>query len=733
MREQQEPRSLTEHAPRYLPGEYPQLDAGAVDAAVTTLDLPRLWGAVARRWRWITAVVVAFVAPSLAYVELAEPVYRSTAVFQIAPESSKVLPYNDPLDPTAAGGGDYELAMKTYDGILKSQVLRNRVVARLSESFPTQSGAALSEGPEIERVEGSQLVSLSYASANPAFAAAAANAWVDGLIEMEAQQQRVKVEQATGFLREQLESLKQQVHDAEGNLIDYARRNAALDLENDGESIVRRRLTQLSDELARAETDLHTQRARRESLHLVAADSGRAGLNDALISDLENRAFRAEQELSALRSTFGDEWPAVADKNKELDLVRDQLERARTAALNDVTIESEVALSAAVKEYNALKSSAEKQAGLVRLLNERLVEYNALDREFQMTNELYRSLMQRLKETAVVAGLERRRVHVVDPAPVPDLPYRPRKALTLLLALSLGLGLGVGASLLMDSWGDHLESSQDIENLGVPVLGSVQDLGPNTSLGQGLSVRLLSESNVSASSSASTSLISRTDATEAQMFAQESFRAVCWSLILSRSGAPPKVILVSSALPKEGKTTTASAVGATFAELGSKTLLIDADLRNPSLTRSLGTGPGEGLSTYLSGGPLKIVATDDPNLFCLPAGPAAPNPMALFSSARMSELLHKLGQEFSYIIIDSPPVLGIADSIVLASQADGVVLVTRVGRTPRKLVRQAITRLQRTGAVTLGAVANRVEHRELNHYDYGRYYSGGARTDAAAT
>ncbi|MEZ5361650.1 MAG: Wzz/FepE/Etk N-terminal domain-containing protein [Bryobacterales bacterium] len=184
------------------------------------LDVAWVWRAIAQRWKLIAATVLVFLIPSIVYVQLAEPVYRSTAVIQINSNNAHVLPYNDPLE--SGGVTDYELTMKTYDGILKSHALRQRVIDRFKDSpegaLVPNLEEALAANPTIERVEGSQLVSLSYMASNPTFAAAAANAWVEELIAMEAENQIKKAEEATGFLRSQLASLKVQVEQAEANL-----------------------------------------------------------------------------------------------------------------------------------------------------------------------------------------------------------------------------------------------------------------------------------------------------------------------------------------------------------------------------------------------------------------------------------------------------------------------------------------------------------------------------------
>ena len=691
------------------------------DVTTSRLDFAWVWRAVTQRWKLIAATVLIFLAPSIVYVQLAEPVYRSTAVIQIFANGSQVLPYDDPLEPMNGGVTDYELTMKTYDGILKSHALRERVMERFRSAPDATVNVeeALRADPIVERVEGSQLVSLSYLAADPSFAAEAANSWVEELIGMEADGQIAKAEQATGFLRSQLAALKVQVEQAEANLIAYARQHRILDLDSDSESVVRKRLTQLTEELTRAEANLVAQQARHGSLTRASQAGVPASLNKPVIAELEARVFETEQALIQLKAEFGDKWPAVVQKERELTLVKDQLDRAQSGAVQELTLDSEFQLTAALREYETLKVSAETQAALVSSLNEDLVAYNALNRDFQTTNELYQSLLQRLKETAVVAGLERRRVHLMDPAVPGSEPYRPRKALTLLLALTSALGLGTALSLVLQTAGDTFSSPEEVERLGVPVLGALPRVR-RSSADEFLANHAVNMKLLEPAASNGQPVSGRYTLDEQQLL-RESYRSVCSSLILSRPEGPPKKILISSALPREGKTTSASAIGATLAELGAKTILVDADLRNPCLSRSFGRVQGQGLSTFLSGGSVNVVPTGHNNLFLLPSGPPAPNPMALFSSARMSELLHELSKQFEFVVLDSPPILGLADSVVLASQVDGVVLVTKAGKTSRSMLRQTVAQLKRTGAVVLGAAVTQIEDRTLGNYT--RYYA----------
>jgi capsular exopolysaccharide synthesis family protein len=336
-------------------------------------------------------------------------------------------------------------------------------------------------------------------------------------------------------------------------------------------------------------------------------------------------------------------------------------------------------------------------------------------------------LLQRLKEASVSAGMDIGNIHVTSPAAPPEVPYRPRKALSMMLALALGLTFGVGISVVLESMDNTLADPWEVEGLGLPLLGwlptvdKVSDggrvqieAGSTNGSRQFLPLPTLAKESEKEVKGAS----------ESESLASECVRTLCSSLVLSQAGQPPQMISVSSAVPGEGKTTTAAAVGAALAEMNFPTLLVDADFRRPALAKRLGIDGTEGLSTFLAGGALKIQPTKTENLFILPAGPNPPNPLALMNSERGRAAWKKFRESFRFVVVDSPPVLSVADSSLLASMSDGVVLVVEAAKTPSDVVQRAIRRLEQANAPILGAAVNRVNLDRPEYSRYRRYYYG---------
>jgi capsular exopolysaccharide synthesis family protein len=703
------------------------------DEPSAPLDLNWAWTALVKRWWVLVATSLAVLIPTGAYLLFAPTLYRSTVVIQVAPESAKALPYRDLVGPMGAGAPNYEVYMKTYDGILRSRELRARAQHRLKAagSFAVDDlDKELMEEPQIQRIEGSELVTLSYVATDPNLAAAAANVWAEEFISFDFERKRKVSEGATEFLREQLHELKGQVEATEAAVLDYARTKGILDLDDSHQNVIRQRFLQLNEELAKTQKNFLAQEAEHLSLEDVSFEALPASLKNQTITELEAQVIEAEQQLVRLRAQFDNKWPAVIQKQQELALLNEQLRRAKVEAVGRTFRESRMKLNAASREYEMLRTSVEKQAALVSELNKDLARYKTLNRDFQTTNQLYQTLLQRLKESGVVAGLELGNISFVDRA-VPDPePYRPRKALTLLLAFAASLVLGTGLCISVESANDTLSRPHEAESMGLPLLGWIPKLDLPKAGGALTGHRFGDKALVSAGSASGNGSGSVEDLTNSQWCARESYRMLSSSLVLTRAGGPPQVILVSSATPREGKTTAVAALGATLAELGHSTLLIDGDLRKPSLSRVFGGTGKEGFSTYLSGGGIKILTTGIPNLSYLPSGPQAPNPIALFNSERMSQLIHEVSRQFSFVIIDSPPILGLADATVLASKVDGVILVAQAGRTPRSMIRQSIAQMKRVGAVLLGAAVNQVEIREAQYSYYGRYAATYGKSDA---
>ncbi|MEM7351573.1 MAG: polysaccharide biosynthesis tyrosine autokinase, partial [Acidobacteriota bacterium] len=387
--------------------------------------------------------------------------------------------------------------------------------------------------------------------------------------------------------------------------------------------------------------------------------------------------------------------------------------------------EKRQAIAAANAEYRLARDRRDRLAAALReqrqsvdRLNEDSIQYQYLKREAESNKELYDGLLQRLKEAGVSAGLKSSNIQVADRADEPRTATSPKKARSLMLALVLGLFLGTGAVFLAEALDNTIKDAEDVvQQIGLPTLGVVPSLSTD---GQNRRGYLLRRSRRAA---APPSVLASVDTGALRGRAWEAYRSLRTSLLLSHSGKPPQVILVTSALPGEGKTTTAANTAVAMAQTGARTLVIDLDMRKPALTDTFGLKANGGMSTYLSGNcdlNSQIQQTRIPNLFLLSAGPLAPNPPELLGSPRMVNGLKLVREYFTHIVIDSPPTLELSDTLVLAGSVDGLILVARSGKTPRQALKKAGDHLLRVGGQILGVLINDVDVRNSD-YGYGAY------------
>jgi succinoglycan biosynthesis transport protein ExoP len=354
-----------------------------------------------------------------------------------------------------------------------------------------------------------------------------------------------------------------------------------------------------------------------------------------------------------------------------------------------------------------------------------LVQYHILQHDAESNKQLYDGLLQKLKEASITAGLRSSNIRVVDPALAPASPSRPQKSRNILLAVLMGLVGGVGLALFREYLYNTVKSPDDIETLtGLPSLAVVPSL-PGLNAPTGRLSRLAREAGGATGLGSRVELLSYM---QPKSQISEAFRALRTSLLLSQADHPPQVILVTSALPREVKTTAAVNLAVTLAQLGDRTLLVDSDLRKPGIRRALNLAIGKdvGLSSYLAGvTSLEEATIQHPtitNLSALTTGPVPPSPADLLSSHRMREAIAELRRRFKFIVIDSPPVMAATDAVILSALTDGVLLVVRSGETPKEAFTRTRDLLAAVKCRLLGVVLNAVDSNAPDYYYSYRYY-----------
>ena len=718
-----------------------------------------------RKWL-ILAVAVTVVVLVALQVFTTTPIYRTTVTIQVDLEGEKVLPYPE-IAGSAILGSWLQEYLQTQSEKLKTRRLARRVVRRLNlaenEAFqtPVRPGilkeiqgtvrsivrrpflighakpappsdttpeAQLAEGIlgglEAKPLRNTRLIKLSYSSPDPRLAALIVNTLAEEFIEEHLEGKFFATTRASDFLEKQLKDLQIKVEQSEEALLKYAQAKNIVNL-SERDTIARTRLADLSDQLTEAEGELITQTTR----YRAAQRAGDGSFSEILKSDrmrqLESRISEKESKLAGFSKRYGPKWPAIRDLHLEIQELQRQLRQARRQAVTAARQEYDLANDRRAR----LAAALDKQQKLVDRLNQNSIQYNILKRESESNKDLYEGLLQRLKEAGVAAGLRSSNIRIADEAPVPRSTAFPRKTRALTQALLLGLFLGVAGAFLVETLDNTIKTTEDItQYLGLPALGLVPTLKPSGN-GSPRSHFLIHRRTQRAPGPR----IAYQPSGTAQNRALEAYRSLRTSLLLSNPGAPPQAILVTSALPGEGKSTTGANTAICLAQTGARTLLIDLDLRKPALAKAFGVSAEQGMTTFLTGNSdlsSQIHQTAFPNLHLVPTGPRAPNPPELIGSERMATGLRLVREYFNYIVIDSPPVLEITDALVVSPKVDGVILVVQGGKTPRKAVAKAAERFATVGAKLLGVLINDVDVERSRYgyyypyYDsYSRYYS----------
>ncbi len=426
-----------------------------------------------------------------------------------------------------------------------------------------------------------------------------------------------------------------------------------------------------------------------------------------------------------MSTQFGPSYPKVAQLNSQLKELDVQIQAETKKVVGGLRGD----YLAALQRENLLHGALDQQKQQANKLNESAIEYNLLKRDLDTNRTLYESLLQKLKEAGITASLKSNNFRIIDPARIPGAPVEPNIPRNFSLALALGLSTGIGLAFLIDGLDNSVRTPEQAQAIsGLPSLGMIP-----------LGSRLMTEFEktprlASGSSKEAVELVTQA---RPQSRMAEAYRALRTSLLLTSAGTPPKTILVTSALPQEGKTTTSINCAVVLAQKGSRVLLIDADLRRPGVHKTLGMGPCTGLSNVLTGSATLQQAVVRSNilssLFILPAGTPPPNPAELLASSNMNDLLTELRADYDHIVIDTPPTLSVTDAVIMATRADTVVLVIRSGQTTRQALQRSRDLLAQVNARMAGVLLNAADLDSADyryHYEYqgkygDRYYREG--------
>jgi capsular exopolysaccharide synthesis family protein len=711
-----------------------------------TIDLREYWRIVySRKWS-IIGIALLFVLVAVLVVFKQRPVYQATASLLIEPESTKIVQIEDVYAVT----GD-DAYYRTQVEILKSRALAARVIDKLSlaehpEFQPEEDQGGLSfklnfnwrdwfaawlpamdEGvsdPEAEAlaarealiddflerlkvtpVRNTRFVRISFEAHDPALAARIANTLADTYIESDLDARLEMTKKATAWLASRLEELKKKLRDSEQALQAYREKERLVDSGGVGtltaEQLqdLRQKLVTAQQERIRAQAVVNQVRAARGDLDKLASIP--AVLNDPVVSSLKAAEVDAERHLKTLAKRYGAKHPKMAEARADLQEARAAVRKRIRSVIAGLEKEYQVALT----NERAIRASLENAKGEMQSIHRKSYQLNVLEREVESNRQLYELFLKRLKETSETGDLQKANARIADPAVVPVVPVKPKKGQIVGIAGVLGLLFGIGLAFLLERLDNTFKRASDVEErLGLPLLGVV----PHLKLGK-------NESPLDYARAHAQSLFS------------ESIRTIRTSVLLSGLDEPYKVIVVTSSVPGEGKSTLAMNLADSLGDMH-KVLLIDADLRRPTVATTWGLDrKAMGLSEFLSQSakPSECVhQLGERSVYVMPSGVVPPNPLELLSSRRFKEALDTLGRTFDHIIIDSAPALAVSDALVLSRNASGVIYVVKADSTPYPAAQEGVKRLRQHKAHLIGAVLNEVPQKKKKGYGYYDSYGG---------
>ncbi len=715
--------------------------------APITFDLiprePRLvdYLLVLRKHRWI---IVSFFVAVVTIVTIATfrmpPLYQATARIEIDPENTNMLPFGSNGDMSYDMYEDFQTYVETQSKILVSQTLAMKTVKSLnldqdprfggrpvspsalpvvpandgSEPVSPAVGAFLG-GLSAKLVPNSRLMDVTFTGTDPKLAATLVNAHINNFIEENFRSRYEATTQASTWLAGQLDELKAKVEDSEDKRINYEQANQIWEVD-EKEDVTTQKVTELETEVTAAQSDRIAKEAVFQLVQAGNYDSLAPVRQSPVIQDILKQQSQLSTQYTEALSQYGPKFPKVVRLQEQLNDLNGLLDNEKKNIANQV----EADYRSARQRELLLQQTLDQQKTEAAAMADKMVQYNILKRDAEADKQLYDGLLEKLKEAGISAGLRSSNIRVVDPASPPTAPFSPQKTRNVMLAALVGLLGGIGLALVREYLDNTVKNPDDIENLSrLPSLAVVPAFGN----GNGRGPKLLK--GASPNGYERVELIAHN---QPQSQISEAFRALRTSLLLSQADHPPQVILMTSALPREGKTTAAVNLAVTLAKLGDKTLLVDGDLRKPGVSRALNMADGKhaGLSSYLAGvSTLDLVTVPHPaipNLATIPTGPVPPNPADLLASHRLSEMIVELRKRYKFVVIDSPPIMAATDAVILSVLADGVLLVVRSGHTPKEAFTRTRDLLTSVKCRLLGVVLNAVDSNSPDYYYSYRYY-----------
>jgi polysaccharide biosynthesis transport protein len=705
-----------------------ELQPTIIDATDEQISIVQFWRVLQKR-RWLVLISLAAVVVLVTVVSLVLPKrYEASARILLDLEGTDDLGLEQVVMPI---GLDLNTKLETQIRIVRSDTIATSVIRQLAlhqnkafagkltapagsefDDLDLKTRANLTKqfhkSLNVQLIPKTQIVEVHFRSKDPQLSAQVANAISNTYIEHNFQTKYKATLQTSDWLTKQLDDLKKNAESAQEKLTDYQKKTGILGTD-ETHNIILDKLEELNKELSAAEGDRIIKEAKyriamSENPELIANIAPESVLGALYKSRAEIRSDYAQ-----LAAKYGASYPRVVQLQSQLN----EVDASIAQEIKKVGDTVRADYQASLKSEQMLQETLDKQKGEAYKLNEDAMQYAILRRDVESSRDLYEGLLKKLKEAGILAGLKSSNINIVDQASVPVEPVEPNLPLNIALGVLGGLLGGVALAFIVENVDNSIRTPQDVETYcSLPSLGVIPTVALNGKNGH----KALDEASPK-------QLRLPVTMEQRNSGSAEAFRALRTSLLLSSPGAPPQVILVTSAMMQEGKSFTALNLATVLAQTGQNVLLVDSDMRRPAVHRYLGLSMNRGLSACLAGTaqPSEIVIDIEnvPGLHVVPAGHMPPYPSEMLASDAMPQLVQRWRGEYRYIVIDTPPVLAVTDAVVCARIADVVVLIARSEQTGRQSLLRTRDVLKKVRANIAGVVVNDLS---FNSIEYRQYY-----------
>ena len=731
-----------------------------------TIDLRAIWRMIVKH-RWLLmAVAAAGLVAALLLSFIQTPQYVASTTVQVDKRMPRIVKFQD--EPVSEG--DERSAMGTQLEILKSRALAERVIDELrldrqgqaelqrqaeqasdeasaEESAPQGEGwgalisgmtgrmkdsytkmrepalrsadqlnrqevvSAFVKSVQVEQLRNTRMIRIAAENADPQLAARMANSMAQSFIALTLERRLESSTYAKTFLETQLALTKAKLEESERRINEFSRSRNILTLD-EKTNVINQTYTDFASALSKAEFERIKLESEYEAIR-TNPDSARQVLESRVIQTYKEQRARLDAEYQLNSKIYKKDFPKMQQLEAQINDIDGKIESEVQSTLRSLRNLLDTARS---QETQLAKRLGQARSEIVSG-QDKNVDYNLLKREVDTNRELYDGLLQQVKEVGVAGGVEANNIQVVDKAHAPLFPHKPRLGLNAAIGLMAGLMLGLLLVFLLESLDDSIKFSDEVEKLlAVPLLGVIPKIREKVGLP---SIALLAHE-------------------DPRSHLAEAYRSVRTSLQFSTSEGAPRRLVLTSTTKNEGKSTSALALAINFAQLGKRVVLMDGDMRNPTVHKLMGMNNAFGLSNYLSGhagaDDQLVQSTRIPNLMVVTSGPIPPSPVDLLTGPRFLELLDTLqAGGVDYIIIDGPPVLGLADAVVLGNQVHSVLYVAQANLTRKSHIKDAFRRLRMAGVVPRGVVLTKTTAQNMAYYDYQSYYGYGPATEPYLT